>query len=328
MARALLAASRFSVILCMFEVGMIATHAARILAALLLAVAVFGQGPAQQSGVDISGNWSTLVHQEPLRTASGMLGEYGGVPISEAGRLSSLAWDASRMTVRQQQCAAYVAPYLMFTGGSQRFWEERDPHTQQLVAIKTYGQITEGTRTIWMDGRPHPPPYAQHTWTGFSTGKYEGNSLTVYTTHMKRGWIRGNGMPESDQATLVEHFIRYGDRITYVFKIIDPVYLAEPLVRTSDLVRDVRDPVVPGLVLSAAGRPRRGAGPGIRRAPVAHARPQGADCHRRRDGSLGRLLRADRVQGIRSLIPPKKRKAGFPASLSARRGILPELGRS
>ncbi len=216
--------------------------AVRVLATWSFVGALFGQGPPQQSGIDISGNWSTLVHQEPLRTASGMLGEYGGIPISEAGRLSSLAWDASRMTVRQQQCAAYVTPYLMFTGGSQRFWEERDPHTQKLIAIKTYGQITEGTRTIWMDGRPHPPPYAQHTWTGFSTGKYQGNALTVYTTHMKRGWIRGNGMPESDQATLVEHFIRYGDRITYVFKIIDPVYLAEPLVRTSDLVRDVRDP--------------------------------------------------------------------------------------
>lgn len=146
------------------------------------------------------------------------------------------------MTVRQQQCAAYVTPYLMFTGGSQRFWEERDPHTQRLISIKMFGQITEGNRTIWMDGRPHPPAWAQHTWTGFSTGKYEGPALTVYTTHIKRGWIRGNGMPESDEATLLEHFIRHGDRITYVFTIDDPVYLAEPLIRTSDMIRDIRDP--------------------------------------------------------------------------------------
>ena len=218
-------------------------HSARVLlAAMLMSAAASGQDSEQRSGLDLSGNWSNLVHQEPLRTASGMLTEYGGIPINEAGRLSALAWDASRMTVRQQQCAAYVTPYLMFTGGSQRFWQERDPHTQRLIAIKMYGQITEGNRTIWMDGRAHPPAYAQHTWTGFSTGKYEGNALTVYTTHMKRGWLRGNGLPESDQATLVEHFIRHGDRITYVFVITDPVYLAEPLVRTSDMFRDIRDP--------------------------------------------------------------------------------------
>jgi hypothetical protein len=37
----------------------------------------------------------------------------------------------------------------------------RDPHTQKLIAIKLYGQITEGTRTVWMDGRPHPRAYAK-----------------------------------------------------------------------------------------------------------------------------------------------------------------------
>ena len=81
-----------------------------------------------------------------------------------------------------------------------------------------------------MDGRPHPPAWAQHTWMGFSTGKYEGNILTVYTTHLKRAWIRRNGLAQSDQTTVVEHFIRHGDRITFTFVVTDPVYL----VRTSD----------------------------------------------------------------------------------------------
>jgi hypothetical protein len=85
-----------------------------------------------------------------------------------------------------------------------------------------------------MDDRPHPPGYAQHTWSGFSTGTYEGNALTVYTTHLKRGWIRANGMPQSHEATLTEHFIRHGDRITYLSVVNDPVYLAE---RSAALIR-------------------------------------------------------------------------------------------
>jgi glyoxylase-like metal-dependent hydrolase (beta-lactamase superfamily II) len=136
----------------------------------------------------------------------------------------------------------YVPPYTYNQPGNLRFWEERDPHTQSLIALKHYWQIAEGTRTIWMDNRPHPPPYAQHTWAGFSTGKFEGNTLTVYTTHLKRGWIRANGMPQSDEATMVEHFVRHGERITYISIVTDPVYLSEPFSRTYTLMRNVKEP--------------------------------------------------------------------------------------
>jgi glyoxylase-like metal-dependent hydrolase (beta-lactamase superfamily II) len=69
---------------------------------------------------------------------------------------------------------------------------------------------------------------------GFSTGKWEGNVLTVTTTHLKQGWIRRNGVPESDQTTLYERFIRNGKYLTHVVIITDPVYLAEPMIRTTD----------------------------------------------------------------------------------------------
>ncbi len=93
-----------------------------------------------------------------------------------------------------------------------------------------------------MDGRAHPPPYAKHSFLGFSTGKYEGNVLTVYTTHLKRNWIRTNGVAMSDQVTMVEYFIRHGDKITYTTVITDPVYLTEPLTRASIMRRNVRNP--------------------------------------------------------------------------------------
>ena len=212
-----------------------------LLAAVLTGTAAFGQGPAQSSGIDISGAWFNTL-QNTDSNATIQLVAYGGYPLNEAGRLYALSWNPSRNASPQQQCAQYSPHFLLHGGGNYRFWEERDPHTQRLIAIKMYGQITEGTRTIWMDGRPHPPAYAQHTFLGFSTGQYEGNGLTVYTTHMKRNWIKANGMTQSDQATLVEHFLRHGDSITYVSVLSDPVYLAEPLVRTTEMVRSVRNP--------------------------------------------------------------------------------------
>ena len=69
---------------------------------------------------------------------------------------------------------------------------------------------------------------------GFSTGRWEGNVLTVTTTHLKQGWLRRNGVPESDQTTLIEQFIRNGKYLTHVVIITDPVYLAEPMIRTTD----------------------------------------------------------------------------------------------
>src|SRR5204863_375326 len=87
-----------------------------------------------------------------------------------------------------------------------RIWEQRDPESQELVAIKQYINTNEQERTIWMDGRPHPSANAPHTWMGFSTGEWNGSMLTVTTTHIKQGWTRRNGFPSSDRITLRETF--------------------------------------------------------------------------------------------------------------------------
>jgi hypothetical protein len=115
-----------------------------------------------------------------------------------------------------------------------RLWEQRDPQTQELIALREYVSTYEQNRTIWMDGRPHPPDYAAHTWMGFSTGKWDGNILTVYTTHIKQGWTRRNGLPSSDLITLTEHFIRHGDHLTHVSVAADPIFLTEPLIKSED----------------------------------------------------------------------------------------------
>src|SRR5262245_63318532 len=117
--------------------------------------------------------------------------------------------------------------------GNHRIWEERDGFTQRLVAIRYWGQIAQVDRTIYMDGRPHPPAYAPHTFAGFSTGKFEGNILTVTTTHIKRGWIRANGAPQSNAATVTEHLIRHGDTITVLAVIDDSGYLSVSMSITS-----------------------------------------------------------------------------------------------
>src|SRR5688572_25493664 len=217
----------------------------------LLCVTVSGQAPqistaipGQAPAVDLSGYWTPALHEDLMERGPGAeIGDYGGFPLNEAGRLWALSYDPSRVTLRHHQCEAYVTPYQMRALGNFRIWEERDPHTQRLVAVHLWAQTTEGHRVIWMDGRPHPPAWAPHTFRGFSTGRFTGNGLEVRTTHMKSGALRrGNGPPQSDRAELTEFFLRHGDHLTTVTVVSDPVFLSEPMVRSTDFARLPVDP--------------------------------------------------------------------------------------
>jgi hypothetical protein len=197
------------------------------------ALSAFGQFAGSfnsRPGIDLSGAWAPEPHEE--NRGDPAIADYLGVPINDSARAWGLAWSPSRVTVPEHQCQVHVAPYIMGGPLNLRIWEERDQQSQKLQAIRLYISTYEQNRTIWMDDRPHPPDAAAHTWMGFSTGTWDGNTLTVYTTHMKEGYLRRNGLPESDRATLIEHFMRHGDYLVHVSEVTDPVTLTEPFVRT------------------------------------------------------------------------------------------------
>jgi hypothetical protein len=203
-------------------------------ARLLLGMGLLCAGPAFAQ-LDLTGIWSPVFHEDqPERIPGPELADFLGLPINAAARQWALAWDPSRLTLPEHQCQVHTVAYMYRGPLLLRIWEQRDPQTQDLIAIRQYISNYEQNRTIYMDGRPHPPDYAPHTWMGFSTGQWEGNILTVTTTHIKQGWHRRNGLPSSDRITLVEHFIRHDDHLTHVTVVTDPVYLTEPLIKSQD----------------------------------------------------------------------------------------------
>jgi hypothetical protein len=121
-------------------------------------------------------------------------------------------------------------------GPQMRIKKITDPYTLRMVAYTLEGVFGRDDRVIWMDGRPHPSENAEHTWDGFSTGVAKGNQLTITTTHMKFGFVQRNGVPASDHATMTEVFVRHGNLLTLFSSVDDPVYLEEPMVRTSQWV--------------------------------------------------------------------------------------------
>jgi hypothetical protein len=217
-----------------------------VLAKIAVLSLVLALGIPAFAQVDLSGEWAPKFHEDqPERIPGPEIGDYLGIPINDAARLRADSWDASLLTLPENQCRPHPADYSSRGPANLRIWKEMDTATQETIAIHTHISWMAPERTIYLDGRPHPPEYAAHTWQGFSTGKWEGDVLTVYTTHLKEGWIRRNGIPRSEKGTFTEHFIRHGNYLTLVTIVNDPAYLTEPFIRSSDFVLDPTQQIAP-----------------------------------------------------------------------------------
>jgi hypothetical protein len=115
-----------------------------------------------------------------------------------------------------------------------RIWTDIDRETQTILAYHGHLNQEEQETTIWMDGRQRPPDYAIHTWSGFATGEWDGDVLVESVTHLKENYIRRWGPMRSDDATLRIRYKRLNNNYLRATVIIyDPVYFAEPYIRTS-----------------------------------------------------------------------------------------------
>jgi hypothetical protein len=202
-------------------------------ASLLLLLAT---GPAGAQ-LSLVGEWAGRYHEDWTdRIPGDVQGDLAGVPLSDAARRYAEAFDVTRVTLLEHQCQPYNVAHI-YRGPLQfRLWEDKDPATQEIIAYRQYIGTYMQRRTIWMDGRPHPPDYVPHTFMGFSTGEWHGDILTVTTTHIKKEFYRRSGIPSSDLTTLVEHYIRHGNLLSHVMIITDPVYLTEPYVSSEEFV--------------------------------------------------------------------------------------------
>ena len=193
--------------------------------------------PPAFAQVNFVGEWNGRYHEDqPDRVPGEEPGDFSGLPINDAARQFGDSWDVARHSVLEHQCAPYTLPYMFFGPNQFRIWQEHHQDTQELIAIRMHLGTYQQERTIWMDGRAHPSEYAPHTFMGFSTGVWNGDILTITTTHIKAGYFRRTGVPASDRLTVVEHWMRHGNVLSQVTIATDPVYLTEPYIRSQEFV--------------------------------------------------------------------------------------------
>lgn len=178
----------------------------------------------------IDGYWNPLLHQDGWAYAGGPdQADFAGMPITPAALTVAYTWDPGQGMLTSLQCAPFNALYGPRSLSVLRIWETRDPYTNQQATIETQMGFAALHRRFQMIDQPAPPPWAQHSWEGHSTGKWVGNVLWVHTDKLKTYATRV-GQPFSDKATLDERFFRYGNVLVDVMIMSDPQYLSRPWV--------------------------------------------------------------------------------------------------
>jgi hypothetical protein len=219
----------------------------------LLALLASPRGAWGQS--ELVGSWAARNTEDISRDSYPV--DYVGLPLNEEGRTRALSYNESQLAMIERQCEGWPQFYFVQGPFGLKIWGDTDPVKGGTISFTIGAWEDRAPMVIWMDGRPRPSAYAEHTRGGFTTGSWEGTTLVAYTTHMKAGFIRKNGPPSSDQATMTSRFFRHGDILTILSIVEDPIYLTEPLLITKSFQLSAApiSPIGPPCVSTFEGRP-------------------------------------------------------------------------
>ena len=203
---------------------------------------------------DPSGVWVSVVTEDwKWRMPTPARGDTLGIPLNEAGRRTAGSWDYAKDNTAGNECKAYGAGGIMRMPTRLRIgWVddqtlkiETDAGRQTRLLHFDRSRQLAGPRTLqghsvaeWVDvfrGRGAGPPPA------YGTG-----AMRVVTTHLSGGYLRKNGVPYSQNATVTEYLDRVDGPDGAQWMIVkttvdDPVYLTAPYLTSAHFMREAND---------------------------------------------------------------------------------------
>ena len=245
----------------------------------IFVVGIFGASLAAQqpapgtpraiSPIDLTGNWVSIVTEDwRFRMVTPPKGDYASVPLNGAARAVADKWDPAADEAAGNACKSYGAGNIMRTPGRLHISWQDD------TTLKIETDAGQQTRLLHFSGTPGGDPswqgYSQATWEvaggnpfggggggrgggggggggrGAAAGPPpapRGGSLKVVTTRLKEGYLRKNGVPYSENATVTEYFDRHsesnGDEWFTVTTIVDdPKYLAQSFITSTHFKKE------------------------------------------------------------------------------------------
>jgi len=229
--------------------------------------------PRAAAPIDLTGTWVSIVSEDwRWRMVTPPKGDTASVPVNAEGAKAAAAWDLAVDNTAGNQCRAFGVGGLTrqpgrvriswqddatlkveFDAGSQTRFLNFD-RTKQASGPRSWQGFSaarwEGPRFTARGGGPPPPGQAGADRLAVPGGGgaglrggpppreadaiNRGGDLRVDTTNFLAGYLRKNGVPYSESATITEYIHRLpthpnGDNWLHVITIVDdPKYLYEP----------------------------------------------------------------------------------------------------
>jgi hypothetical protein len=205
------------------------------------------QTPKDGAPIDLTGYWVSIVTEDwRWRMVTPPKGDFASIPTNPAGVQAGQQWDPAKDEAAGEQCKSYGAPAIMRVPGRVHITWDND------TTLKV--EMDAGQQTRMFHFGEFQPPAGPATWQGNSIANWEtagrgrgggggggtpsGGSLKVVTTRSRPGYLRKNGYPYSDRATVTEYYDRTnepnGDSWLIVTTIVnDPVYLAQDFITST-----------------------------------------------------------------------------------------------
>jgi len=235
-------------------------------AALALTASLLAQAPASPralSPIDLTGNWVSIVTEDwRFRMVTPPKGDYASVPLNAAARAIADKWDPAKDEADGNACKSYGAANIMRTPGRLHISWQDD------TTLKIETDAGQQTRLLHFTGTPSGEPswqgYSQATWElaggnvpggrgggrggpggpgGGAPPPPRGGSLKVVTTRLKEGYLRKNGIPVSENATVTEYFDRHSETdgsewFTVTTIVDDSKYLAQNFITSTHFKKE------------------------------------------------------------------------------------------
>ena len=232
---------------------------------MLAAQAAFAQGrggrggapaapltPKAAAAIDVTGYWVSVVTEDwRYRMVTPTKGDYQGVPMTPAARAIADTWDPAKEEASGDVCKSYGAPAILRVPGRLHItWQDDQTLKMDTDAGKQTRMFHFGPSTGSALAKAAAGPHTIQgdsvaEWVGGGRGATDG-TLQVTTTNLKAGFLRKNGVPYSENASLVEYYelITQPDGsplLVVTIMTTDPMYLRQPFVITSQFKKEASD---------------------------------------------------------------------------------------
>ena len=208
--------------------------------------------PREAAPIDLTGQWVSVINEDwRWRMVTPPKGDYASVPLNDRGREVADRWEPSQ----EGSCAAYGAAGLLrmptrvrIAWAGQDVLEIETDAGRQTRRLEFAGNPPEGRSLQGYSTAEWQYPQRAGRYVRFSSDADDAESgysgtLKVVTSNLAPAWLRRNGVPYSDSATMTEYFSRFessdGEQWFVVTTIVDdPVYLARQYVTSSHFRRE------------------------------------------------------------------------------------------